>query len=150
VGEGLVALGAPLAAYAPRAQKSAEEVLVDALALSHSQATFLRVLPFVLVRNRAKLDLGALAARATARGVAAELGMLFELTARIGAVAELLAHAERLKSFRSQGLRYYFGESGPFQRRLAEQRSPDFAKNWGFFLNMSEELFSDVLKTHGE
>jgi hypothetical protein len=147
VAESLVAYGAPLAAYAPVASAPLEEALLEGLRLSHQDATLLRVLPVVVSRHSRTLDYSRLRARAREAGLEAELGMLLELTARLTGVDALRSEAEALT--RPEGEpRYYFGETGRFARKLADERTPPFARRWGFLLNMSEESFRGVLAKH--
>ena len=51
VAETLVALGAPLGAWSPHARLPLEEALVAGLVRSRADATVLRALPVVLLRN---------------------------------------------------------------------------------------------------
>jgi len=73
IGEALVALGAPFIDWAPVSHWSREEALIRAIAASHSEPAFLRVLPLVFL---ARIRSGFRGAERIAmqRSVLAELG----------------------------------------------------------------------------
>lgn len=81
VKESLAAYGAPLLAYRPRRRLPLEEALVQGLRAAKRDATLLKVLPVVLVKNAQALDWAALKENAKRAKLRAELGMLVELTA---------------------------------------------------------------------
>jgi hypothetical protein len=149
LGESLAFFGAPLAAYAAVPHLGLEETVARALAASHSEASFLRTLPLVLVRQRDRLNLAQLATAAERLGVTAELGMLLELTADVASWPALRAQAQSLPRVPSREPRYFFNETGRANRQLAERRSPKAARTWGFFLNMPEDSFRSLLGKFG-
>jgi hypothetical protein len=65
----------------PRVEMSREAAVVEALAESRRDATLLRVLPAVLLKNEADFDWDALLDLARRRKLKDELGMMLELTA---------------------------------------------------------------------
>jgi hypothetical protein len=144
--ECLVAYGAPLAAYRGVASKPPEEALMDGLALSHEDATVLRVLPVVIARNHTRLDFERLRMLARQGDREAELGMLLELTAEVAGLAHLAHEARKLKKpERPPCLYLRTSRPGRFGLQLAEERTPAIVRSWGFLMNMSLDCFRELL-----
>jgi len=145
--ETLVALGAPLAGVEPRASLDAETALARALARAREDATLLRVLPVVLARHWRTLDWPRLETQARADGSLETLGMLLELTGKLAGVPALRERAERLWSRRAT-TEFFFSPKNQFDEELARERTPPFARRWGFLLNMGEDSFRGLFERH--
>jgi hypothetical protein len=89
VRESLAAYGAPLAAYQGRAHASLETTVVQALGFAKQDASLLKVLPLVVLKNVAKMNWGVLKEEARRAKLKAELGMLVELVADVAERPEL-------------------------------------------------------------
>lgn len=145
----LTALGAPLATPPARRPRPAEKVLVDALGLAREDATVLRVLPVVLDRLGSHLDWRRLRDLARAEGRTSELGMLASLTGALTGRPELCDEVAELADGRRTRVRlFHLGPHSLRERALAERRTPDAARRWGFLLNMDEGDLRSILKRH--
>jgi DNA-binding transcriptional ArsR family regulator len=146
----LVALGAPLLATpAAHVRRPTEEILLDGLALARDDATLLRVLPVVVVRQESSFNWNDLFALARARRMASELGMLLDLTASISGRTTLATRARHLRDERRKGLRFFQNRSpSPRERTIAIERTPEAVRRWGFLMNMDEAAFRTTLQRH--
>jgi hypothetical protein len=101
--------GAPLAAAPPRTPPpSLEEVLAEAVVLSHRDSTVARVLPIVLWKQRHEVDFDRLVVEATRRDERHALGCFLELTGRLGGDTRLVETARRLNDGRRRRARLFF------------------------------------------
>lgn len=105
----LAVVGAPLGSPPSKAaMPPLEEVLAEALTLSHRDATVARVLPLVLWRQRDQLSLDELVRHATHRDERQALGYFLELAGRLGDDAKLLKAAVGLSDKRRTKPRMFF------------------------------------------
>lgn len=139
----LASIGAPLAAPSPDTPLPAlEEVLAEAIALSHRDATVARVLPVVLWKRRHDLNLDRLFLEATRRDERHALGYLLELAGRLGDEPALVEKAQALSDGRRRRARMFFtGPHGRYQRAAARRSTPKEALRWGFLMNMGLDSF---------
>ena len=147
-------LGAPLSCCRPARRLPAEEAVLEALRLSHEDATVLRSLPLVLTKSlRGNLDwerlMSAVEAGETGRR---ELGFVLEVAAALSsaeASGTLRDYAGRLHHPGDADRRdYFFGKRGPREQRLAEENTPPEARHWGFVLNMPRDSFQQLFEKH--
>lgn len=126
-----------------------EEVLADAVALSHRDAAVARVLPLVLWRHRDTLDHDALVRQVSARNERQALGFFLELTGSLGRDSRLRARARRLRDRRRTRARPFF-ERAPGRRELAlaRARTPALARRWGYLMNMGLDSFAAAFEKH--
>ena len=47
------------------------------------------------------------------------------------------------------GCRYFPEVKNKYEAQLAQQRSPEVAQRWGFWMNASVESFRDLVEKHG-
>ena len=149
----LAGAGAPLLVTRPSKGPTPplEEVLAEALALSHHDATVARVLPVVLWKQRDRLDHGRLVRAATARDEGPALGFFLELTALLGKDPRLAALSRRLRDHRRARARPYFARAhGRRAVALARRRTPALALRWGYLMNMDLDSFASAFGKHGE
>jgi hypothetical protein len=125
-----------------------EEALLEGLAASEHDATLLRVLPIVLARHGHQLDWSALTEGARRRKLNAPLGMLIELTASLAGHSEWVERLEDLKDRRVKRMRFFPAVKSSFEAELARQRSPEVARRWGLWMNVSEQSFRSTLELH--
>lgn len=139
-------MGAPLSA--PRSKRnppSSEVALTEALVLSHTDPTVARVLPFVLWRQRADLDLDHLAVLATQRDEAQSLGYFLELAGKLGKDRPLLQASKQLVDRRRRRPRMFFaGRHGRRAVAAASKRTPQVARRWGYLMNAGVDSFKSV------
>ncbi|HYO55945.1 hypothetical protein [Archangium sp.] len=147
--ETLVAYGAPLVSWKPVRHMSLEQALVHGLGLSHGHPALFRVLPLVLLRNAEALDWERLRALARDASVAAELGLMVELTAKAVGRPELMHGVSALRLPPDGALRFFHEPRSEFGRELVRQRTPPVAKRWGFWLDMSEDSVRALVQKHG-
>jgi hypothetical protein len=138
----LAAAGAPLDSTPKSPGPALEEVLAQALALSHRDATVARVLPLVLWRQRDRLNLERLASRASRRDERPALGYFLELAGRFGEDARLVQAARSLRDKRRTGTRPFFaGVQGRRASAVARRNTPKEALRWGYVMNMGLDSF---------
>jgi len=139
----LAGVGAPLGSDEARGPAPpVEEVLAEALALSHRDATVARVLPLVLWRQRGRLDFDRLRHAATRRDEGQALGCFLELAGRLGAEPGLLAAANALRDRRRRRVRMFFvGPHGPRAVAATRRNTPREARRWGYLMNMGLDTF---------
>jgi hypothetical protein len=73
--------------------------------------------------------------------------MLTEMTAHFTGSEELAAKA-RAWWHQPTETRHLFAPRNDFDRELAEHRSPDVARKWGFLMNMGEDSFRALYERH--
>lgn len=144
----LAAYGAPLAGVEAAARLSREEALVAGLAAAHRDATLLRVLPVMVLRNEERIDWDEVRERARRAKLKAELGMLLDLTAGVSGRAGLRSLSRGLEDRRRRVPRYLPEPASEFERRLADRRTPAAARRWGFRMNLSEEALGQFVRRH--
>lgn len=139
-------LGAPLQTSPARGKAPGlEETLSLALVLSHADPTVARVLPLVLWRQRADLDLESLAETATKLNERQTLGYFLELAGSLGRDRRLVAASRSLMDRRRRRPRMFF--SGPHGRHAlaaAQKRTPRVAKRWGYLMNTGVDSFKSL------
>src|SRR4051812_38886743 len=145
--ETLVALGAPLSGWRPYRRLAPEVALALALRFARTDASLLRSLPIVLARTWRELDWSKLETSVQDQDSLALLGMLTELTASLAGVPELGEKARRLWR-PPRETRHLFRPRNEFDRELAEHRSPEVARKWGFLMNIGEDSFRALFERH--
>lgn len=148
VRESLASYGAPLVDAMPVAHYSLDETLVKSLALARNDSTVFRVLPVVLVKNRQQFDWEALQKSVRRDRLAAEFGMLLELTGQLAADDGLQAQAAAFLDRRRQRVRYFPEVRNRFERKLALERTPQVALKWKFYMNVTEDAVRSFLIKH--
>ena len=148
----LVSVGAPLAAPSPKTPTPAlEEILAEAVTLSHRDATVARVLPVVLWKRRRDLDLERLVLEATRRDERQALGYFLELAGRLGGEASLVEAAQRLSDGRRRRPRMFFaGPHGRHQLAATRSNTPPEALRWGYLMNMGMDSFRSTFDKFAE
>jgi hypothetical protein len=147
----LSAAGAPLLVSRPATgpMPSLEQVVAEAVALSHRDAAVARVLPLVLWRHRNGLDHEELARQAALRNERQALGFFLELTGSLGGDPGLKARARRLRDRRRTRARPFFARApGPRALALARARTPALARRWGYLMNMDLSSFASPFGKH--
>jgi hypothetical protein len=75
------------------------------------------------------------------------LGMLAELTGELADAPALKERGARLWSARGTP-KFFFSPKNRFDEELARERTPAFARRWGFLLNMGEDSFRGLFERH--
>lgn len=146
----LAAYGAPFARTDDRGgqPRALEDVLLDALVAASEDATILRVLPLVLSRHASSLDWPRLKDAAHRRKLKPQLGMLAELTADLTGRRELAELVKDLKDARLRRMRYFHKPRSRYEREAAAERTPPAVRQWGFLMNMGEDIFRETMEKH--
>jgi hypothetical protein len=144
------ALGAPLTVRAdavPDAER--EQVVVDAVRLARRDATLARVMPVLLWHQRDMLDRPRLEATASRAHEKHALGFLVALTAELAGDRRLRTWSETLRDHRACGVRPFFAlPSARAARALAERRTPQVARDWGYTMDLDLDAFRDAFDKH--
>jgi hypothetical protein len=149
----LATAGAPLlVSQRPNGRRPPlEEVLAEALVLSHEDATVARVLPLFLSRHGDRLDHGRLVRAATLRNERQALGFFLELTGLLAHHPRLASLAKPLRDRRRTRLRPFFARAqGRMALALARGKTPPLARRWGYLMNMDLDSFASAFRKHGE
>jgi DNA-binding transcriptional ArsR family regulator len=144
----LAGVGAPLAsAEAKGSVPPVEEVVAEALSLSHRDATVARVLPLVLWRHRQQLDLDQLFREATRRDERQALGYFLELAGQLGGEPRLVKAARGLHDKRRKRTRMFFaGPHGSRALAVTRRNTPKEAVRWGYLMNMGVDSFRSMFE----
>jgi transcriptional regulator with XRE-family HTH domain len=121
-----------------------ETVLADALKLSRESATVARTLPLVFWETREYLDLGLLRKEGARRGQARTLGFFLDLTSRLSSDLSFERAAKKLQVRTLSRPVQFFQPTTLRERKLAELRTPEVARKWGFRMNMEMESFESM------
>lgn len=143
----LAAVGAPLGSPRTKAPPpDLEEALANALVLSHRDPTVARVMPLVLWRQRDRLDVDRLIARASRLDERSALGYFLELAGRLGDDPALVLAARGLRDRRRTKTRQFFAGLGPHAAALARRNTPKEALRWGYVMNMPLDSFRTLFE----
>lgn len=142
----LASAGAPLGAPKARAPlPPLEEVVAESLSLAHRDAAVARVLPLVLWRLRAQMDLDRLVLEATRRDERHALGYFLELAGTLGGDDRLVRFARPLADKRRTKKRWFFaGPHGRHALAAARRNTPPQARRWGYLMNMGVDSFKST------
>ncbi len=144
----LVAWGAALvhAGHPAPEPSKPEELLTRATRLADHDATVLRTLALLVARHAEALSVELLQRAAAHEQQEAEIGMLLALTGsligdeRLRQSAELFAHARK-----PAPQLFFQTSSSDREYRLAQLRTPRVVREWGFLMNMPEDVFRTLL-----
>jgi len=148
VRESLAGWRAPLAGVRPVKHLSLEESLLHGLDEAKNDATVLRVLPLVLQRNAQDLDWPELREGARRRKLKAELGVVAELCSVVTSTPSFSENVAELHDARRKTMRFLPAVKNEYEAKLAELRSPEVARRWGFLMNATLESFRDLVEKH--
>lgn len=144
----LAGWGAPLAQTNPAKHLSLHETLLRGLESAREDGTTLRVLPLVLAKNLSSLDWVTLREDARKRKLKAELGFLADLSASLLGSESVRLEAEPLKDRRATRMRFFPEVKSSYEGELTKKRTPQVARKWGFWMNVSEDSFRTVFEKH--
>jgi hypothetical protein len=139
----LASVGAPVGSTQVRGSvPPLEEVVAEALSVSHRDPTVARVLPLVLWRQRDHLDFDRLRREATRRNESQALGYFLELAGRLGYERRLVEASAALRDKRRRRARMFFsGPHGPRAVAVTRRNTPKEALRWGYLMNMGLDSF---------
>lgn len=134
----------------PAAAPPPETVLADALQLSRESATVARALPLAFWKTRERLDFDRLLKEGERRGQARTLGFFLDLTSQLSGDHAFERAARRLRVRSLSRPAQFFQPTTPRERKLAELRTPDVARKWGFRMNMGMDSFESMFAKGAE
>jgi hypothetical protein len=141
-------LGAPLLADGTvSTSQSAEETLVQGLALSHRNTTVANVLPLVLWLNRNRIHFPKLELAARRAGEQKALGFFLAVAAELSGEKKLRSLAMQLMDRRWKKTEDFFTSSqSPFSKKLAERNTPRLARKWKYRMNLGMDSFEGLFR----
>jgi hypothetical protein len=144
----LAGVGAPLGSVEfGGSAPPVENVVAQALSLSHRDPTVARVLPLVLWRQRNHLNLDRLRREATRRNEGQALGCFLELAGRLGNEPGLVEASGRLRDKRRRKARMFFsGHHGPRALVATRRNTPREARRWGYLMNIGLDSFRSTFE----
>jgi hypothetical protein len=144
----LARVGAPLGSTGAHGSVPVlEEVVAEALSLSHRDATVARVLPLLLWRQRDHLDFDRLRREATRRDEGQALGCFLELAGRLGDEPRLVDASGALRDKRRRRARMFFsGPHGPRALAATRRNTPKEALRWGYLMNLGLDSFRSTFE----
>ena len=146
--ESLHAWGAPLAETGPVRHFELHETLLRGLSDARHDGTTLRILPVVVAKNLERFEWARLFAEAIEQHLDTELGMLLSLSGDLLGDEQLKTRAEALRRDAPSAMRFFPEARNEYEAELARQRSPAAARQWGFWMNLSEDTFASTLRKH--
>jgi hypothetical protein len=143
-------LGAPLAVSPePVELEQREDALVDAVRLARRDVTLARVLPVALSMQWKTLDRNRLKRAAVRAREKHALGFFLALTAELEDNDLLRRWAEGFRDHRVTSLRPFFTlPSARASRDLADRRTPQLAREWGYLMDLDLESFKSAFDKH--
>ena len=142
----LMACGAPLRRARVNRRLPLERALAVAAKYSHQDGTVLRVLPFMLFKLQDKLDRRALWKHSHGLDVEPTMGLLLDLAGRLTSVKHFREWAKDYRDSRRRLSRHYFQPRSSYEEELARRHTPPLMRNWGFYMNVPESDFKDLLR----
>lgn len=124
-----------------------EGLLLAAVEIARRDATVARALPAFIARHKDQLDLPRLRRLAKSSETKHRVGFFLDLTGNLTGDAKLCAVAQQFADRRRKVPREFFvnDASSSYSRKLAEKRTPQIARRWGWLMNMGEDAFLQTL-----
>lgn len=133
--------GRPAAVPAGGGRPSPEDALVDSLVASHTDESVALALPAALWRQREQIDFRRLTREATRRNERQSLGLLLQLTGRLGGDRRLMLRAAFLRDRRRTVMRPFFTSgTEPSGNPLP------LARRWGYLLGIGLDRFAQAFR----
>lgn len=142
----LKGLGVPLRVAQPRGSlPGLAEVLVEGARLARKDPTVARALPVGFWLNRDELQVTDLLEHAKRPEEKHAVGFFLELAGTLGGDRRLVGLAESFRDKRLTAERDFFLlPPTTTRRKLAEMRTPELARRWGFTMNLDYEAFRSL------
>jgi len=141
--------GAPLygaTGVDPKGVPGLESALAEALKLSREAATLARTIPVALQKNRGRLVLKLLRDEADRWNERRTLGFFLDLTAGLAGNKGFREEAARLHAEVPLRTAQFFRPTTKRERQLAELKTPEVARRWGFRMNMGMDSFTSMFE----
>lgn len=121
-----------------------EVVLVDGLVLAQESASVARTLPLAFWKTHKRLDFDRLLKEGELRGQSRALGFFLDLTTLLSKDSVFEKASSRLHVRTLSRPKQFFNPTTRRERLMAETRTPDVARKWGFRMNMDMESFESM------
>ncbi|HEY0880116.1 MAG TPA: hypothetical protein VGD87_01235, partial [Archangium sp.] len=76
-------------------------------------------------------------------------GFLVELSAGLLGDSAMVSETTSLIDRRRRSMRFFPQVKNSYEEELARRRSPELARRWGFWMNVSQDSFRSLLDKHG-
>jgi transcriptional regulator with XRE-family HTH domain len=130
----------------PSSVPDVETVLADSLKLSRQKAVVARALPLAFWKSRQQLNMDRLRREAECRGQTRVLGFFLDLTAKLSGETTFESEATKLHVRVPTKPTQFFQPATWRERKLAEMRTPEVARKWGFRMNMDMDSFESMFR----
>jgi len=137
--------GAPLRRAKVGRRLPLERALAVAARQARQDGTVFRVLPLMLFRLHEKLDREKLWQECNRLDVEQAMGYLLDLTGRVTEARRLREWAADFRDGRRHRSQYFFMPKNRYEEELARRHTPPLARRWGFYMNVPESDFKDLL-----
>jgi hypothetical protein len=127
-----------------------ETALAEGLSLARESASVSRALPLAFWKTRQRLNYTRLVEEGKRLGRVRELGFFLDLTTKLSGDPAFEAVAAKLRVRRLQRPVQFFQPTTKRERKLAEMRTPEVARKWGFRMNMEMESFESMFEKDAE
>ena len=146
--EKLAYLGLPVSGprRPPKAVDRLEDLVVSGAKAARDNPTTARAFPVLLWKLRGKLDFKLVRELSRKRGQQQNVGFLMELAGQLGKDTYLVAAAHKMQDRRRCKQRYYFDLDSDYAKKLADLRTPELARNWGWLMNMGYDAFESTFR----
>ena len=144
--ENLAFLGLPVNARktAPENSSKIESLLVEGSNLAAKDASVARAFPVLLSKVSASLDFDALKYESWKHGNKHRIGFLLELAGELGEDQFMKEAAKKFFDSRYKDQRPFFQNQSKYALQLAQQRTPELARKWGWLMNMGMDVFEST------
>ena len=149
--ENLAYLGLPVSARktAPEPDVTVEALLVEAANLAQEDASVARSLPVLFHKVRDTLDFDTLKHESWKKGNKHRVGFFLEMAGELSNNRRLTEASHCFLDHRYKVPRQFFNKQSSLSQQLAEMRTPDLAKKWGWRMNMGLDAFESTYEKFG-
>lgn len=142
----LAFLGLPVNArkVSPKPGSKLEALLAHAADLAQVDASVARTLPLLFFKYRDQVDFDVLKQESRKLGNKQQVGFFLELAGLLGGSTRLKRASHRFLDKRYSVPRSLFRNQTTLAEQVAETRTPELAKKWGFRMNMPLDAFKVV------
>lgn len=149
--ENLAFLGLPVSARktAPKPDVTLETLLVEAANLAQEDASVARSLPVLFHKVCDTLDFATLKDESWKRGNKHQVGFFLELAGELSNSRHLIEASHYFLDHRYKVPKQFFNNQSSLSQQLAEMRTPNLAKKWGWRMNMGLDAFESTYEKFG-
>ncbi len=119
---------------------------MEGVKLARTDATVARVIPIYFWKTRDDINIEKLERVARERGEKQAVGFFLDLTALLSSDRRLSEWSNRFRDHRFRTHDFFETPATRFTEALAEKRTPDVARKWGFKMNMELSSFESQFR----